>query len=488
MNKFLIIFGIVEILALMYIYTMVMNLYQAEIRHPKILPHKEEEILSERVILSESQLQNVNHLLATQTGRSKKASLGPHSTKLPENINKPVARITTEDVPVSNKKPSEASPWDGTPEFILYVRLTSGFRFDGEYKNVLVRTMKLFFPAERAKLLVVLDGEKKQDHQLGDKLKTEWPYPQICYMDPGKPAVYHNVGKSRMYWDMLHPDKCTNVPYVGFVDTDTFFSTFVTPSLLFENGKPVIVGVIGEPTYFTCWATTTEKFLGRKEVMQCMTYFPVMIKTEHLKEMREVLSKEQNKTFEEIYRDSPSDGDHKCICQFSFICNYVWYFHREEYSWHLQMNPNGDWNGKRRVESQVPVKYLHTVVKPGMKIPIPRASIHLRYTITNGVGLIGRPPPAEDVQEFIRAGLCYSAGFDFCPKECKDYDRNRVHFHLYSFEYFQWFWDRRCMEEQRKHYDNVKQLVNYYVKNKLAVFNLEKIEKLCNLIENEKGV
>eukprot|EP00112_Aurelia_sp_Birch-Aquarium-sp1_P013758 Seg2934.4 transcript_id=Seg2934.4/GoldUCD/mRNA.D3Y31 product="hypothetical protein" protein_id=Seg2934.4/GoldUCD/D3Y31 len=291
-----------------------------------------------------------------------------------------------------------------------------------------------------------------------------------------------------MYWDMLHPDKCTSVPYVGFVDTDTFFTTVVTPSLLFENGKPVIVGVIGEPNYFTCWAFTTEKFLGRKEVVQCMTYFPVIIKTEHLKEMREVLSKEQNKTFEEIYHDSRPDGNDRCICQFSFMCNYVWYHHREEYSWHLQMNPNGDWYGKRHVESQAPVKYIRTVVKPGMKIPIPRTSIHLRYTKTNGVGLIGRAPPAKDVEEFIRAGLCYSAGFEFCPKECKDYDRNKVHFHLYSFEFYQWFWDGRCIIEQRKHYDNVKQLVHYHARNKLPVFNLERIEKLCSLIANGTGL
>ena len=254
MNKCLIVVGFVDVLALIYLYTMVMNLNQLEKAHPEEQSHIGQQTASE------SLLQTV------------------------DPINKPVSGIATDRFPRISK--AEASPWEGTPEFILFVRLTSGYRWDREYNNVLVRSMKLFFPADRAKLLVVLDREKEQDHRLGKRLQKEWPYPNICYMDPGKPAVYHNLGKSRMYWDMLHPDKCTNVPYVGFVDTDTFFTTFVTPSLLFENGKPVIVGVIGEPNYSTCWAFTTEKFLGRKEVVQCMTYFPVMIKTEHLKEMR----------------------------------------------------------------------------------------------------------------------------------------------------------------------------------------------------------
>eukprot|EP00112_Aurelia_sp_Birch-Aquarium-sp1_P020382 Seg5237.2 transcript_id=Seg5237.2/GoldUCD/mRNA.D3Y31 product="hypothetical protein" protein_id=Seg5237.2/GoldUCD/D3Y31 len=484
MNKSLVVIGFVEILVLIYLYIMVKNLHQIESHRPKEQRHTEG-------IPSETQLHKMDQLHSIQTRRSNKSILGNHNKQFPGNIDRPVSGIATEQGPsmAPAEASREASPWESTPEFILYVRLTSGRRWEREYKDVLVRSMKLFFPAERANLLVVLDGEKEQDHRLGDRLQKEWPYPQICYMDPGTPAVYHNIGKSRMYWDMLHADKCTNVPYVGFVDTDTFVTTFVTPSLLFENGKPVIVGVIGEPIYLRCWVSTTERFLGRKEVVQCMTYFPVIMKTEHLKEMREVLAKEKNKTFEEIYHDSPSDGNYKCICQFSFMCNYVWYHHRREYSWHLQMNPNGDWNGKGHIiESQVPIKYFRTVVKPGMKIPIPRTSIHLRYTETNGVRLIGRPPPSKDVEELIRAGLCYSAGLDFCPKECSDYDRNKVHFHLYSFGYFQWFWDKSCIVEQKKHYDNVKKIVNYYVRNKLAVFSLERIEKLCSLIANRTRV
>ena len=380
-------------------------------------------------------------------------------------------------------------PWEDIPEFILYLRFTSGQRWENEYHNVLIRTMKIFIPHERAKLLVVLDNEKAQDHKLGKKLKQEWPHPQICYRDPGDPNIYHNWGKSRMFWDMMHPDHCTNAAYVGYIDTDTFFSTLVTPNQLFENGKPIIVAKIGLAPY-TCWEVTTEIFIGKKEVMQCMSTFPVMIKTEHMKLMREVLAKEQGKTFNDIFKDSPikagGPGGAWCLCQFSIMCNYVWYYHRDEYAWHLQMQPNGNWDGKGWVPSQVPLQYYYTEVKPEMKIPIPRTSIHLRYTITNGVLLDKKEPPPDIVEDFIREGLCYSAGFDYCPAECKKWDRFKIHYNLYSFEFYQWFWDKRCMPEQIKHYRRVKQVVDYYVRNEIKVFNVFPVTEICKLISDTK--
>lgn len=381
-------------------------------------------------------------------------------------------------IPHQSQETKLENPWKGVPDFILYLRFTSGQRWENEYKNVLLRTMKIFLPEERAKLLLVLDNEKKQDHALGDRLKSEWPHPEICYRDPGDGNIYHNWGKARMFWDMMYPDVCTKVPYVGFIDTDTFFSTLVTPNLLFENGKPVIVAKIGLPPY-TCWEDSTERLLRKKEVMQCMSAFPIMIKTEHMKEMREVLAKEQGKPFDEIFKTSWGSW---CICQFSIMCNYVWYYHRNEYAWHLQMVPDGNWKGQNWVPSQVPVEYYHTEVKPEEKIPIPRTSIHLRYTITNGISLNQREPPPQAIEDFIREGLCYSAGFRYCPNECKRWDVSKVHYNLYSFEFYQWFWDNRCMAEQKKHYEHVEKMVSYYLQSKIPVFNVGSMNELCKLI------
>lgn len=372
------------------------------------------------------------------------------------------------------------NPWNATPQFALYLRFTSSKRWKNEYKNVLLRTMKIFFPQEKVKLLVVLDGEKKKDHKLGKRIAKKWPYPEICYRDPGNPAVYHKKGKSRMFWDMMYPDHCTNLPYVGYIDTDTFFSTLVTPNLLFENGKPVIVAKIGMAPY-KCWEDTTEAFLHRKEVMQCMSTFPVMIKTEHMKEMRQVLAKEQGKDFDTIFMEAPTEGAH-CLCQFSIMCNYIWYYHRDDYAWHLQMVPNGKWKGKNWFPSQVPLEYYYNDIKPEEKIPIPRTSIHLRYTITNGIRYLGKEPPPNFIEDFIQEGLCYSAGFKYCPLECKKWNVKKVHYNLFAFEFYKWFWDKRCKKVQKKHYRIVEKLVDFYLENRIPIFGVNSTDELCKLI------
>ena len=371
------------------------------------------------------------------------------------------------------------------PSFVFYVRLTYSLRWANEYKNVLVRSMKLFVPNKIAKLLVVLDAENQENIKFGEDIKKEWPYPDICYRPPGDPMIYHGWGKARMFWDMMHPDLCTNATYVGFIDTDTFFDTVVTPQLLFEDSKPIIVAKIGLVPY-ACWAKTTERFLMKKEVMQCMSTFPVTVKTQHMKEMRDVLSKQFGKAFGTVFRDSALNGQPDCICQFSFMCNYLWYYHRDEYAWHLQTVPTGDWNGADWRDGQVDPKYYHTDVKPSMKIPIPRTSVHLRYMISKGVRYDKRNPPKEDITDIVQEGLCYSAGFQYCPEQCSKWNESAVQYHLYSFEFYQWFWDSRCKEEQEKHYKNVKKFVDFYVHSGYEIFGQKSIQDLCKTIADWK--
>ena len=89
----------------------------------------------------------------------------------------------------------------------------------------------------------------------------------------------------------MHADLCTNATYVGFVDVpDTLFITAVTPSLILEHGiKPVVRARIGEPR-IPCWIQTGECVLGCKQVMQCMSHFPVLFKTAHIRQFREYVA------------------------------------------------------------------------------------------------------------------------------------------------------------------------------------------------------
>ena len=168
-------------------------------------------------------------------------------------------------------------PWAKIPRFALYVRFASfNPRWPKEYEDVLLRSMRIFFPMDRAKLLIVLDDENKGDHQLGERLKTIWPKPDVCYLKPGDPTMYKNAGNRRMYLDMVYPENCMGIEYVGYIDTDTFFDTIVTPQLLFDtkdNNKPIIVAKIGN-NIFDSWARATFNFLKKKEALQCMSTSP----------------------------------------------------------------------------------------------------------------------------------------------------------------------------------------------------------------------
>ena len=382
-------------------------------------------------------------------------------------------------------------PWANIPKFAIYVRFSSSNpRFPKEYEDVLLRSMRLFFPMDRAKLLVVLDDENKGDYQLGEKLKTIWPKPEVCYLGPGDPSMYMNGGKRRMFLDMMYPDNCTDIEYVGYVDTDTFFDTLVTPQLLFDtkdNNKPIIIAKIGEVA-FKIWAKASFNFLKKKEVLQCMSTFPVMVKTEHMQQMRKDLSKlHGGKPFDEIFRDAlePTGSGDYLVCQFSIMCNYLWYYHRDEYSWRMQMVPNGDWriNKKEKImKEQVDREYYHDSknVKPGWMVPIPRSAIHLRYGLNTKTGgwVVGYPAPSV-VEEIIKEGLCYSAGFKYCPEKCTRFNEKSLHYGLYSFEFWQWFWDKRCTTEQNKHYLNVQKLVEYNINNNKDVFGVESVTEMC---------
>ena len=137
----------------------------------------------------------------------------------------------------------------------------------------------------------MLDDNNKLDHAYGRVLSAIWPYPRLCYRKPAKdPRIYQHGERKRMYWDGFYPEACTTAEYVGFIDTDTLWSSLVTPESLFENGKAVVLPRIGKHSW-KCWADVTDFMLGYKEVPQCMSYFPVMIKVAHIIELRKFVEK-----------------------------------------------------------------------------------------------------------------------------------------------------------------------------------------------------
>jgi hypothetical protein len=104
-------------------------------------------------------------------------------------------------------------------------------------------------------------------------------------------SVYYQTGYDRQQWFMFWADNFTTSEYVGFVDCDCLFTSYVDREDLFENGKPAINGRIGvnkRPPWSGVPART-QAFTGYLEPMRCMTYFPVILKTAHMKEIRDFI-------------------------------------------------------------------------------------------------------------------------------------------------------------------------------------------------------
>ena len=273
------------------------------------------------------------------------------------------------------------SPWKNVPDFDLFLRMSSRERHVTEYKMWFVQSYKYFWPPERIdSLILVLDDEVAKDHEVGKTLQSTWPFPPICYRKPLKNrGIYHGNERMRMYWDGFFPETCTSATYVGYVDSDTVWSSLVTPNSPFEDGKPIVLPRIGQHTW-TCWAVVTEFVLGYKEVPQCMSYFPVMIKVSHIIEVREFIEKKHKRPFNEVCRESFIVGKGDCMCQYSIFCNYVWYHYRDEYRFHMQMIPDENWDGKYMfVPVMASLSYLKNNVPLRDKIPKPRIAIHGRH-------------------------------------------------------------------------------------------------------------
>ena len=80
------------------------------------------------------------------------------------------------------------------------------------------------------------------------------------------------------------------------------------------------------------------------ETMKCMTYFPVVVKISHLREIRSYISRLHNRSFDEVFRDIISPED-RSYSQFGIFCTYLFHFHRDDYEWNI-MNETPQWDGQ----------------------------------------------------------------------------------------------------------------------------------------------
>ena len=331
---------------------------------------------------------------------------------------------------------------DPSSDMELYLRMST-YRpiFPQMYDSILVQSMKYFWP-DNVSMVVVLDKERKPDHDFGDTIQNRFPFPRVYYME--LPTTVKFSGFDRMQRDMFYPELCTTKKFVAFIDTDTMFITHIIPKLLFSNGKPIVVGIYGNiwDHFYVLNSMSTENIFKTKEVMRCMSNFPIIFKVDHLIELRKYVEKLHNMTFDEVLFTKMASK----FSQFNLMCQYIWMFHREEYEFRLS------YQSKKRVtlkSAREDLDYYNKTLTDEQKRPYARVALHYKYIV------YANWKHEKTWTYLLKASICYAGGFELCPEKCKKFKSKGIRPEMFIFEFVDWSWDKRCLATQQEHYKQV---------------------------------
>eukprot|EP01036_Dinobryon_divergens_P033676 gene33676-43525_t len=246
---------------------------------------------------------------------------------------------------------------------------------------------------------------------------------------------------------MLWADNFTLSEFVGFVDSDTVFLTYVDREDLFEDNKPVINGRSGPHDQEDIWAyasAATFHTLGILEPMRCMSYFPVVIRTRHLREIREYITNHYNnnrsqrhqyhhntnsttksrgkihvnKSFNEIFLELSSNFR---FMQFNIMCTYLFQFHRDEYVWYVHPMVPTNWTGDNPPANYGQIRGFQNIfTDANMFIPKPRIATHARYRSYSDRYMGNIIKHRDHMNVLLQAGVCMSPPFPRSESICKN--------------------------------------------------------------------
>lgn len=235
----------------------------------------------------------------------------------------------------------ESGVWKNTPNLAIMCRVYRGSAV--EYYNTVYLSYLLFWPWKKwanSKLVLIFDDESEADHRYGTIFGNLPGSPQIHFEKKPKQKTFctnwRSEGYSRQQYSNFYADIYTDKEYVGFIDSDTFFTINVTPEDLFPDGKPRLFALNGVLGGHYSWAAATEHAVNKFRAGEFMVVagFPLIIKTAHFKDMRAHITKRTNSSnFEEAWYKICSKSRYS---QFDMMGNYLWNYKRNEYSWHIK--------------------------------------------------------------------------------------------------------------------------------------------------------
>lgn len=237
--------------------------------------------------------------------------------------------------------------WHDAPRFTLLCRVFQGATL--EIWNVFLISHLLFWPRTKwpqSDIVLVWDNESLHDHHMANLLSHIPPYPNVMFENRPLSGTlcsnWRSEGYSRQQYSNFYSDLYTDADYIGIVDSDSSFSTPVVPEDLFDNfngtKRPRLIGYNG---CCTPWNKCVEPSIGKPGVIEFMVVigFPVIVKRSHFEDIRNhIIQHMKVKSFEEAFHQICSLHP-SSYSQFALIGNYLWWFKRDEYSWHIIDGP-----------------------------------------------------------------------------------------------------------------------------------------------------
>jgi hypothetical protein len=202
-----------------------------------------------------------------------------------------------------------------------------------------------------------------------------------------------------------------------------------------------------------------------------MSFFPVVIKVAHLKELREFVSNKWGRPFDYVFYHNISDAAYE---QFGIMCTFMWTFHRDEYSWYAHPS-NRSWDGI----DPPPVdggSGNMSAFTPQMLLPKPRVAVHSRYRVHATHSRSGRISRIRAHYNYLmQMGVCMSPPFPRPEQVCNTTDNQPAvdgfHQEMHVFEYMgdHAYSDEEKKVEYQKRYERIKNCNHTWDVNELRV-------------------
>ncbi|XP_022111416.1 uncharacterized protein LOC110990648 [Acanthaster planci] len=285
-----------------------------------------------------------------------------------------------------------------------------------------LRSAVLFWSPKLGHISMILDKESAADHRLAARLSQQEHAFGVNFDFIYEPLpndisileIEKDRGYGRQLWSSFFMDLYINAPIIAWTDTDGMFTTPVTPENIFNGHRLRVVTF----SYWSLsrmhgWDTTTKLATGMNLAADFMSYFPVYIWRDTIRNCRKHILDHMNvSNFADAFKKMKVKNAR--VSPVNIILNYAYYFEHDRYDWHLDVNNNLEAYNSKHVQPGFEIKPNETV--PDVRVTV-HAGVHF---------LIKGPHP-------MLQGYCIAKRYVGTPSAaCKRFE-NVTNFQLFEF-------------------------------------------------------